>query len=530
MADSLSSNDDLPPTPTKQSDGSGRRSKENSLRSSLFGRRTSLNAATFAPPTADEAVDFDDESPIKAKNVSPASQVSLGRRSPQTPQEPCVPPDPSFLSISGRVSRRSSFQFNQSTDSNPAFPPATPTAPRDHSIFLDNGPHGVPPIAGLTKNDVDLSLKARFNAVSLWGNGEFSEVYRVEQPVVKGLAISSPHASRVWAVKKTKKPYIGIQDREKKLREVHILEVLKGHDHIVSIADHWEEKGHLYIQTEFCESGNLKNFLATAGYDSRLDDFRIWKILLEMSQGLKYIHDKGFIHLDLKPANILIDWEGVLKIADFGMASVWPAPPHIDGEGDRNYIAPEILAGRFDRPADVFALGVIMCEIAGNIVLPENGDSWQRLRSGDFSEVPSLVWNPESSLIRDHDGHPLPSSSSNESHETLCISDDEENHFSSFTNLTAVSYPQEELVKAPNFMVDPNNSESMDSIVHWMMNPNPEERPMIDQIYQCFGVQWVEQRRRAGATVYEGNWGPSDDVLDTRQEHQNHDADMMDMS
>lgn len=219
-----------------------------------------------------------------------------------------------------------------------------------------------------------------------------------------------------------------------------------------------------------------------------------------------------------------------MKIADFGMASVWPAPLHIDGEGDRNYIAPEVLAGRFDRPADVFALGVIMCEIAGNIVLPENGDSWQRLRSGDFSEVPSLVWNPESSLLRDHEGHPLPPSSSNHSHETLCTSDNEDDQFSSFTSMSASSYPQDELVKAPNFMIDPHNSESMDSIVHWMMNPNPDERPAIDQIAQCFGVLWVEQRRRAGATVYEGNWGPSDDVLDAQHNHQDHDTDMMDMS
>src|SRR4051794_25524734 len=115
----------------------------------------------------------------------------------------------------------------------------------------------------------------------------------------------------------------------------------------------------------------------------------------------------GFIHLDLKPANIFIDWEGVLKIGDFGLASTWPAPPHIDGEGDRHYLGPEVLSGRFDKPADVFALGVIMCEIAGNIVLPENGSSWQRLRSGDFTEIPSLTWSSESSLNRDSKGEPI---------------------------------------------------------------------------------------------------------------------------
>ena len=72
---------------------------------------------------------------------------------------------------------------------------------------------------------------------------------------------------------------------------------------------------------------------------------------------MKHIHDLGFIHLDLKPANVLITFEGVLKIADFGMATRWPAKAGIEGEGDREYIGPEILMGRYDKPADVFALG-----------------------------------------------------------------------------------------------------------------------------------------------------------------------------
>jgi len=95
-----------------------------------------------------------------------------------------------------------------------------------------------------------------------------------------------------------------------------------------------------------------------------------------LAQGVKSIHDANLIHLDLKPANVFIDWEGVLKIGDFGMASTWPAPPGLDGEGDREYIGPEVLSGRFDKPADIFALGMIMLEIAGNIVLPDNGVSW----------------------------------------------------------------------------------------------------------------------------------------------------------
>ena len=240
-------------------------------------------------------------------------------------------------------------------------------------------------------------------------------------------------------------------------------------------------------------------------------------------QGVKYIHDSGFIHLDLKPANMFIDWEGVLKIGDFGLASTWPAPADIDGEGDREYIGPEVLSGHFDKPADIFALGMIMLEIAGNIILPDNGTSWQRLRAGDMSDLPSLTWSSESSLARDRSGDPVNDLSTNGSNKTICVSDGEDDTFKFLRDLAPRSHRSEELVKPPNFMVDPDDNEALDKIVQWMISPQPDERPAIDQVYHCGGVQWVEKRRRAGGTIYEGNWGPADDVLDD-----GHDIDMTD--
>jgi serine/threonine protein kinase len=56
-------------------------------------------------------------------------------------------------------------------------------------------------------------------------------------------------------------------------------------------------------------------------------------------------------------------------------------------EGDREYIAPEILSGRYGEEADVFSVGLIALEIATNVVLPDNGDEWLSLRSNDFSRT-----------------------------------------------------------------------------------------------------------------------------------------------
>lgn len=290
---------------------------------------------------------------------------------------------------------------------------------------------------------------------------------------------------------------------------------------MVEFFDSWEDHGHLYIQTEFCEEGTLDLFLIQEGTKGRLDDFRIWKIVSEVSLGLKHIHDSGYIHLDLKPANVLITFEGTLKIADFGMASPWPAQSDIEGEGDREYIGPEILKGQFDKPADIFALGLIIFEIAGNVQLPDNGLSWQRLRNGDISDVPSLTFSSDASTLpRDTSTITAPDSSSFEDFYASDSSSDFGNPVALRHNVTQPTKPstaryqrEGELAEAPNFMVDANDQEALDNVVRWMITPEPTARPIADQILSTKGVQWVTKRARAGATVYEGLWGPADEVL-----------------
>jgi len=198
---------------------------------------------------------------------------------PVTPSESYTPPDASRLSISGNDFSRSTF-----ANSVDGLPPATPTGPRDHpfNFSISQGGAG----SSSFQNDVDTTLTARFGSVQTYGTGEFSVVYRVENALADGPAASlrTPNSiNKVWAVKKTKKPYAGSKDRARKMKEAQILKALCGHEHIIEAVDTWEMKNHLYIQTELCENGNLKDFLTQAGYKARLDDFRIWKILLELS-------------------------------------------------------------------------------------------------------------------------------------------------------------------------------------------------------------------------------------------------------
>lgn len=121
-----------------------------------------------------------------------------------------------------------------------------------------------------------------------------------------------------------------------------------------------------------------------------MGEIRVWKTLCELSNGLAHIHKNNFIHLDLKPSNILITAQGSLQIADFGMSTILtlsgtigavsPAlPDAVDGEfvwregqdgsvpvpspiidreveGDREYLSPEALQKEtIGRPADVYS-------------------------------------------------------------------------------------------------------------------------------------------------------------------------------
>lgn len=215
-----------------------------------------------------------------------------------------------------------------------------------------------------------------------------------------------------------------------------------------------------------------------------------------MLQGIKEIHEAGFMHLDLKPANVLITHEGILKIGDFGLATEWPAAKGIDHEGDREYIGPEIMKGIFDKPADIFSLGLIALEMAGNVQLPENGPIWMALRRGDMSQTPILTTGATSSPTNFDESFGVKSSS-----DLAPFPPD-------FGTPKPASLPQ-----PPSFMADATHPYSLDQLVQQLIRPEPSERPLIDEILQFESIRWVAAHRRCTATIFEGLWGPDDPVL-----------------
>lgn len=233
----------------------------------------------------------------KPTPLSPASPIrdQLERTSPHTPHGNSLSLDPSSLSISVRDFGTVQEVSRGLGTSSSMLPPATPTASREYSPLFGGRRTSIAPMHGFPPAEVDPALTSRFDKVEPIGTGEFSQVYRVTQkpelkvahgyfslPVTRS-SPKTPLPGRVWAVKKSRNRFIGNKDRERKLQEVNVLKALGQSDHVVHLFDSWEENNHLYIQTEFCEEGSLDVFLQQAGQKARLDDFRIWKIMLELS-------------------------------------------------------------------------------------------------------------------------------------------------------------------------------------------------------------------------------------------------------
>ncbi|CAG8437029.1 10497_t:CDS:2 [Ambispora gerdemannii] len=216
---------------------------------------------------------------------------------------------------------------------------------------------------------------SQFDRITSLGSGEFSRAYKARDK----------RSGRFYAVKRSKRRFTGIKARNESLEEVEILWEIGKHKHCVELISAWEQKETLYLQFELCEHGSLDSFIEEFCTQKRLEETRIWKILTDIALGLKHIHDNDVIHLDIKPANIFITGEKNLKIGDFGLATKCPAPRGIEKEGDRKYIALEVLNGYYDKPVDIFSLGVSILELAANIILPDNGPEWQKLRAGDLS-------------------------------------------------------------------------------------------------------------------------------------------------
>ena len=174
------------------------------------------------------------------------------------------------------------------------------------------------------------------------------------------------------------------------LREIAVLRRLH-HPNIVELVDvvHQQERaqeqgtvnGRIYLIFEFVDEDLKKQMdrCARAPGGGGLDFDLVRSYTFQMLQGIEFCHNRGVMHRDMKPQNLLVSHQGQLKIADFGLARAFvpPVRPFTHEVVTLWYRAPEILLGEktYSLPVDLWSAGVILCEMLNNGIPFFPGDS-----------------------------------------------------------------------------------------------------------------------------------------------------------
>ena len=196
-----------------------------------------------------------------------------------------------------------------------------------------------------------------YHKIGLVGQGQFGKVYG-------GI---HRHTGELVALKQLNTEQISTRQF---LAEIHILFTLQ-HPNIVSSFALEHEDNNRYLISEYCEGGTLRT-LIDSQYNISIE--QKLKLIIDILDGLSYIHSENVIHRDLKPDNILLSftsqgWDA--KISDFGIAKIYnsktdPSALQIGYTGSPAYMAPEQFYGKCTTASDIYAMGIILLELIAN--------------------------------------------------------------------------------------------------------------------------------------------------------------------
>ncbi|XP_051208044.1 serine/threonine-protein kinase PEPKR2 [Lolium perenne] len=184
-------------------------------------------------------------------------------------------------------------------------------------------------------------------------------------------------------------------------REVEIMQHLSGHPGVVTLRAVFEDSDRFYLVMELCRGGRLLDEVRREG---RLSERRAAHVIRELMDVVKYCHEMGVVHRDIKPDNVLLSNAGRLKLADFGLAVRITDGQKLSGvAGSPAYVAPEVLEGNYSEKVDVWAAGVLL-HVLLIASLPFQGGSveavFEAIKTGEI-DFHSDKWESVSVLARD---------------------------------------------------------------------------------------------------------------------------------
>jgi serine/threonine-protein kinase len=210
-------------------------------------------------------------------------------------------------------------------------------------------------ITSSARPDEPVVLGGRYELTERIASGGMASVWRAHDDVL----------ARTVAVKLLHDHLAADADFRERFRREAIAAAKLTHPHVVSLYDTGNEGDRVYLVMEFVDGATLREVMGDLG---KLEPGQAAAIGERIARALDYAHERGLVHRDVKPANILIGDDGCVKVADFGIAK---ADEH-DGDltktgmvlGTAAYVAPEQITGAtvVDGRADQYALGCMLYE------------------------------------------------------------------------------------------------------------------------------------------------------------------------
>jgi serine/threonine-protein kinase len=192
----------------------------------------------------------------------------------------------------------------------------------------------------------------RYRIVGLLGEGGMGEVYRADD-VELGQTVALKFLPR--GITEDDAALARLRNEVRVAREI-------SHPNVCRVYDIGEVDGQSFFTMEYVDGEDLGALLRRIG---RLPKEKAQQLIAQLASGLAAAHDRGVLHRDLKPGNIMIDGKGRVRIMDFGLAGFAEELRESRGIGGTlAYLAPELLAGQPPTArSDVYGLGLVMYEI-----------------------------------------------------------------------------------------------------------------------------------------------------------------------
>jgi wee1-like protein kinase len=226
-------------------------------------------------------------------------------------------------------------------------------------------------------NEVDKIVNELFGETKRW------ELLKTSQ-ISTTYIVCHPYSHQKYILK-----YLNPALLTKTRRNCAKLEFLIGknldHPNLVKYYECWCSLSTFYFQIEYCQLGSLDDLLYNECFrDTDKEKEEVWLFILDILRGLDYLHQSGYVHLDIKPGNIFVTKmeRRTLKIGDFGNVCKINNP--VIEEGDGRYIAPEILSTDFllDLRLDIYSAGITIYEMGINSKITDQ--IWLKLKEGDY--------------------------------------------------------------------------------------------------------------------------------------------------